>query len=262
MGFCSNVVKVTLFTLNISMLVVGLALVILGGLMQSKLNHYAEFSEDKNSKAGYYAMAAGAGVGLISFLGCCGVMKKNGTMVKAYAGLLLLLLIAEIGSGILAFMYKNEAEEIFTRGMKSALRKYTPEGETDKFDEDALNKVSSADLDAIRLIWDETQEGLRCCGVDSYEDWKDATQWVKNHSGDVPDSCCNFDQKDCGKSAMSDQSKIHTGGCKQAIVNVIDANTSYVVYGGLGFGFLQIILIIAAFAVGKKMGWDYSQYYA
>ena len=70
--------------------------------------------------------------------------------------------------------------------MKSALRKYTPEGETDKFDEDALNKVSSADLDAIRLIWDETQEGLRCCGVDSYEDWKDATQWVKNHSGDVP----------------------------------------------------------------------------
>ena len=70
--------------------------------------------------------------------------------------------------------------------MKSALRKYTPEGEIPQFEDDALKKLSSADLDAIRFIWDETQEGLRCCGVDSYEDWKDATQWVKNHSGDVP----------------------------------------------------------------------------
>jgi len=262
MGFCSSIVKVTLFTLNISMLVVGLALVILGGLMQSKLNHYAEFSEDKESKAGYYAMAAGAGVGLISFLGCCGVMKKNGTMVKAYAGLLLLLLIAEIGAGIAAHMFQDDVDEIFTRGMKSALRKYTPEGEIPQFEDDALKKLSSADLDAIRFIWDETQEGLRCCGVDSYEDWKDATQWVKKHSGDVPDSCCNFDQKGCGKGEVSNPSKIHTGGCKQAIVNVVEANVAYVVYGGLGFGFLQIILIIAAFAVGKKMGWDYSQYYA
>lgn len=263
MGFCSNLVKVTLFTLNISMLVVGLALVILGGLMQSKLNHYAEFSEDKNSKAGYYAMGAGAGVALISFLGCCGVMKKNGTMVKAYAGLLLLLLFAEIGAGIAAFMFKGEAEDIFTRGMMSALRKYTPEGEISQFDEDAGKKLSSADLDAIRFLWDETQEGLKCCGVDSYTDWQDGkSQWVKNHPGDVPDSCCNLDQEGCGKGAMSDQGKIHKNGCKQALVDVLKANIMYVVYGGLGFGFLQIILIIAAFAVGKKMGWDYSHAYA
>ena len=70
--------------------------------------------------------------------------------------------------------------------MKSALRKYTPEGEILNFEDDALKKLSSPDLDAIRFIWDETQEGLKCCGVDSYKDWQEATQWVKNHSGDVP----------------------------------------------------------------------------
>ena len=71
--------------------------------------------------------------------------------------------------------------------MKSALRKYTPEGESPKFDEDAAKKLSSADLDAIRFIWDETQKGLTCCGVDSYKDWQVAgSQWVKNHSGNVP----------------------------------------------------------------------------
>ena len=69
----------------------------------------------------------------------------------------------------------------------SALRKYTPEGEISQFDEDAGKKLSSADLDAIRFLWDETQEGLKCCGVDSYTDWQDGkSQWVKNHSGDVP----------------------------------------------------------------------------
>ena len=81
-----------------------------------------------------------------------------------------------------------------------------------------------------------------------------------NVSLTVPDSCCKSDQKGCGKGA--NQNNIHTGGCKNAIIKVMKANTTYVVYGGLGFGFLQIILIIAAFAVGKKMGWDYSQYYA
>ena len=71
--------------------------------------------------------------------------------------------------------------------MMSALKKYTPEGETPQFDEDAVKKLSSADLDAIRFIWDETQEGLKCCGVDSYNDWQDnRSQWVKEHSGDVP----------------------------------------------------------------------------
>ena len=78
----------------------------------------------------------------------------------------------------------------------------------------------------------------------------------------VPDSCCNLDQEGCGKGAMSDQGEIHKNGCKQALVDVLKANIMYVVYGGLGFGFLQIILIIAAFAVGKKMGWDYSHAYA
>jgi len=261
MGFCSNLVKVTLFTLNISMLVVGLALVILGGLMQSKLNHYAEFSEDSNSKAGYFAMGAGAGVAMISFLGCCGIMKKNGAMVKVYGTLLLLLLIAEIGAGIAAYVFKDEADGIFNRGMMSALRKYTPEEEIAKLDEDAPEKLKSADLDAIRLIWDEAQQGLKCCGVESYTNWQDSrSQWVKKHSGDVPDSCCKSHAKGCGEGA--DQSKIYTRGCKTEIVKKVEENTAYVVYGGLGFGFLQIILIIAAFAVGKKMGWEYTDAYA
>jgi len=260
MGFCSNLVKVTLFTLNISMLVVGLALVLLGGLMQSKLDHYADFSEDSNSKAGYYAMGAGAGVALISFLGCCGIMKKNGAMVKVYGTLLLLLLIAEIGAGIAAYVFKDEADTIFNKGMKSALRKYTPEEEIELAVDE---KLKSADLDAIRLIWDETQKGLKCCGVESYRDWQDnQSQWFKKHSGDVPDSCCKSHAKGCGVSAAADQSKIYTTGCKTEIIKIVEENTAYVVYGGLGFGFLQIILIIAAFAIGKKMGWEYTDAYA
>ena len=74
--------------------------------------------------------------------------------------------------------FRDQADDIFKRGMMSALRKYTPEEE--------ISKLKSPDLDAIRLIWDETQEGLKCCGVESYTDWQDGTQWVKKHSGDVP----------------------------------------------------------------------------
>ena len=83
--------------------------------------------------------------------------------------------------------FRDEADTIFNKGMKSALRKYTPEEEIAKLDENAPEKLKSADLDAIRLIWDETQKGLKCCGVESYRDWQDnQSQWFQKHSGDVP----------------------------------------------------------------------------
>merc|ERR1711974_389227 len=73
-------------------------------------------------------------------------------------------------------------------------------------------------------------------------------------SFNFPDSCCKSHAKGCGVSAAADQSKIYTTGCKTEIIKIVEENTDYEVYGGLGFGFLQIILIIAALQSAKR--WD------
>merc|ERR1711974_267318 len=108
-------------------------------------------------------------------------IKSSSCMLKAYGVMVAVLLIAEIGTGIAATLYKGEAEEILTRGMKSALDKYSEKDDTRLY---------------IKETWDAAQEGLKCCGVEGYADWTNSTGWASKVN--VPDSCCKTESEGCG----------------------------------------------------------------
>jgi len=240
MGFCGGIVKASLFILNFVLFLGGVLIMAAGGYMHYQIAmKYDTFFDDKGSKAGIFGVAVGAVVALVSFLGCCGLMKKSSCMLKTYGVMVAVLLIAEIGIGIAATLYKGEAEGYLTRGMNSALNQYDP-----------ADKIKAP----IVEIWDETQEGLQCCGVTGYTDWKDADKWTKKT--DVPDSCCKEESENCGQGAIANPSSINQTGCKDKLVEEIKANIGYVVWAGMGFGLFQIILIVAACVLGKKMGYD------
>jgi len=240
MGFCGGVVKVSLWVLNFVLFLGGVLIMAAGGYMHYQIaTKYGGSFENEGSKAGYFGVAVGFVVALVSFLGCCGLAKSNSCMMKAYAVLVAVLLIAEVGTGIAAAINKGEAEDLVTKGMKSALDKYNTDDDTRFY---------------IVEAWDAVQEDLQCCGVDGYQDWAKSTGW--NNQNDVPDSCCKAMTKGCGARSSIDQSNIYTVGCKAVLIQTIKDNRSYAVYAGLGFGLFQIILIIAGCAVGKKMGYD------
>jgi len=244
MGFCGGIVKTFLFVLNFVLFLGGLLILAAGGYMHYQISsEYGAFFEEGASKAGLFGIGVGVVVTLVSFLGCCGLMKSSSCMLKAYGVMVAVLLIAEIGTGIAATLYKGQAEDILVRGMNSALDKYeaTP-SETDP------TRV------LIKKTWDEVQESLKCCGVESYNDWTKSTGWANNN--DVPDSCCKTESKGCGKGAIASPASINQVGCKDTLKDIIKTNIQYVVYVGLGLGLFQIILIIAACVIGKKMGYQ------
>jgi len=244
MGFCGGIVKTFLFVLNFVLFLGGLLILAAGGYMHYQISsEYGAFFEEGASKAGLFGIGVGVVVTLVSFLGCCGLIKSSSCMLKAYGVMVAVLLIAEIGTGIAATLYKGEAEEILTRGMKSALDKY---------------EASPSETDPTRALikktWDATQEGLKCCGVEGYNDWTGSTGWASKVN--VPDSCCKTESEGCGVNAIASPASINQDGCKDTLKDIIKDNISYVVYVGLGLGFFQIILIIAACVIGKKMGYQ------
>ena len=63
-----------------------------------------EFMDNRGSMAGIAAAALGGVIALVSFLGCCGLCKRNACMVNFYGICVLLLLVAEIGVGVFAYI--------------------------------------------------------------------------------------------------------------------------------------------------------------
>lgn len=59
---------------------------------------------------------------LISFLGCCGALKKAKCLLGLYSTILLLILLAEIAIGIFAAVYSSKFKELVTKGLKDSIR--------------------------------------------------------------------------------------------------------------------------------------------
>lgn len=71
------------------------------------------------------------------------------------------IFVTMLVGGIIGYVFREKAELTVRNGMTSSLRAYGN-----------YHPVTSA--------WDETQQRLKCCGIDNYRDWK----------GYLPQSCC------------------------------------------------------------------------
>jgi len=85
--------------------------------------------------------------------------------------------------------------------------------------------------------WNVIQKDFSCCGVDSFDDWKNTAFSGGNN---LPDSCCKDWTKDCGKSFFNnpDVSKINEKGCYKLLETEIVDNVEVV--GGVAIGILVV----------------------
>lgn len=188
----------------------------------------------------YIFIAIGVIVTIIAFFGCCAACTDNRCMMYTFASIMAVILIAEVGVAITCFVFKGETDEFVKDAMVNGLKNYQKTG-----------------FEGVTKGWNKIQEKFECCGVDAPTDWS-----VNDISGannkTVPDTCCLTNFVDCGKDAVDDPKKIYMTGCFNYFETFVKDNIYYVGAGGIGIALIQLVAVIAACCLGKKMGQERS----
>merc|ERR1712088_575940 len=134
----------------------------------------------------------------------------------------------------------------------------------EKYDPDDKTASGRALVD----MWDDWQQQMKCCGVESYKDWAERNpffdpdqqnnvQILEMKSGysntmSVPESCCD-PSKSQGNCEPISSRGIYLTGCFQKMIDQIDENSAIV--GGVAIGIIVVMnvpLILVAQSLQMK----------
>jgi tetraspanin-18 len=189
--------------------------------------------------AGYVLIVAGALVSLISFIGCWGAYREYKWLLTCYGVLIIIILLMQIISGSLVAGYPNEAQEYTRAFLKSSIKKY----------------YTAEEKDAVTLMWDYTMSNLKCCGVDSYEDFRESKKWTQETNNTIPDACCVLEgdtaklqpkDKNC-LTKPSDSNSYWKSGCYNALVKWLEEKKTTVILICIGSALMNLLSIISTF---------------
>ncbi|XP_068198734.1 CD63 antigen-like [Antennarius striatus] len=229
-------VKYLLFFFNLLFWLCGLALVVVGILVQMALHNTFMIKDASASGAPIVLIAVGVVIFFIAFFGCCGAWKENYCMVTMFAVLLSLVIIVEIAAAIAGYIFRNKLSVIVQDSLTEMISNY--KNGTDEF-KNAVDKL---------------QMDLKCCGVNSSADWRN----FMPNGDSVPDSCCIVETKGCGIGTMTDAAKVHQEGCHDVVEELLKKNVLWVIVAALVIAFLQIMGIIFACCLmrGIRSGYE------
>ncbi|XP_029911701.1 CD63 antigen [Myripristis murdjan] len=218
-------VKFLLFFFNFIFWICGLALIVVGVLVQMALHSTFMIKDASASAIPLVLIIVGVVIFFIAFFGCCGAWKENYCMITMFSILLSLIIIVEIAAAIAGYIYRGKLTVIVQ----------------DSFT-DMINQYNSNSTDEFRNAVDKMQEDLKCCGVNSSSDWKN----FRPGGNSVPDSCCINVTAGCGVGAMTDSNKVYQQGCQIALETKLRQNIQWVIVAALVIAFLQIMGIVFA----------------
>ncbi|KAL1020713.1 hypothetical protein UPYG_G00003690 [Umbra pygmaea] len=217
-------VKYLLFFFNFIFWLCGLAMIVVGVLVQIALNRTIVINNLSASSAPIVIIVVGVIVFFIAFFGCCGAWKENNCMVTMFSILLCLVVIIEIGAAIAGYIFRGQLKVIVNDSLNEMVVKYNGTAE-------------------IKKILDDLQTELKCCGVNGSSDWKGHYGGGQN---DVPDSCCISVQPSCGVGAMNNSKIVNQVGCETSVEDLLRKNIMWVIVAALVIAFLQIMGIVFA----------------
>lgn len=215
-------VKYLLFFFNFIFWICGLALIVVGVIVQVSLHKSFLISDASASAAPIFIIGVGVVIFFIAFFGCCGAWKENYCMVTTFSILLSLIILAEIAAAILGYMYRNKVSVVVQDSLTDMINNY---------------KNSSAEF---RDTVDKMQKDWKCCGVNSSVDWA----YFGSDGKTVPDSCCLNVTQNCGKGSMTDPSKVYQKGCHDVLVTFLKDNIQWVIVAAIVIALLQILGIV------------------
>ncbi|XP_028437912.1 CD63 antigen [Perca flavescens] len=217
-------VKYLLFFFNFLFWLCGLALVVVGVLVQLGLHKTLMMKDATASGAPIVLIAVGVVIFFIAFFGCCGAWKENHCMVATFAVLLVLVILVEIAAVIAGYIFRNKLSVVVQDSLEDMISDY---------------KNGTAEF---RKSLDKLQEDLKCCGVNGSSDWTD----FGADKNSVPDSCCVKVATGCGKGTMKDAAKVYQKGCHDAVVTFLKKNLLWVIIAAIVIAVLQIMGIVFA----------------
>ncbi|XP_061704577.1 tetraspanin-5 isoform X1 [Cydia pomonella] len=210
--------KYVIFGVNVLFWFLGLIVLAVGVWAWTEKDTFNNLSQLTNIALdpAFILMCAGAITFIIGFTGCVGALRENTCLLACYAVFLALLLLSEMTTGILFFVFKDWIKQQATTGFQTFITHY-------REDPDQQNLI-----DWIQEEW------LQCCGVEGPRDW-DRNAYFNCSSGavgsreacGVPFSCCRnkpqdiIRNKQCGYDVrkptyqMSER-VIHERGCLAA----------------------------------------------
>ncbi|XP_042200264.1 CD63 antigen [Callorhinchus milii] len=216
-------IKYLIFIFNFLFWVSGIALIVVGILVQTQMNGTFLISDSSASGAPIVIIVVGVVINFVAFFGCCGAWKENYCMVTTFAILITLIFLIEIAAAIAGYIFKDQIRGVLESKFNETMHNYS-------------NKNASID---------QLQKKFQCCGNINYTDWFSIPPFNKT----VPDSCCKTPSPDCGLNTTS--SNIYQIGC----VNLIDKwlKENFVIVAGvaLGIALFQLLGIIFACVLMK-----------
>ena len=176
---------------------------------------------------------------LVSTFGSYGIAFEMSCMMHAFGSFVLAIVLVEIGLGVTVYLKQDKVKDTLLMSLTEGMMKYEPE-----------NK----EFDKFVTTWDNLQRGYDCCGIENYFDWKNGSQYLKGT--DVPDSCCEIYEKECGKDILLQENitSIHSEGCILKLYSDIEDNAVLVMGIGGTLVLFQVLTSISAFVLGHNIG--------
>ncbi|CAH1399637.1 unnamed protein product [Nezara viridula] len=173
----------------------------------------------------YIIIATGAMVSLIAFFGCLGAIKEIKCMLLSYSLILFIILVVMLVGGILGYVFREKVRRSMEQEMNLSIKLYKEKR-------------------SIRRAWDDTQENLQCCGVNSYTDWR----------GEIPDSCCKeINGQKQGCKLFQSSLNIHSQGCLNVTEKFVKDHASIIGAGAVTVSCLMVLGLIFSLAMFKMI---------
>jgi len=233
-GCCESLVKYFMVLCNILFALAGCFLIGVGAYTQIEAKDYLNFLGNNYVNTPIFIIIVGAVIFLVSFFGCCGAWKENKCLTYVYALVLALIILAQIGGAIAAFVLKGDVETAISNNMNKGMQNYGKDS-----------------FEGVTHTWDIVQHEYQCCGVSNSSDWVGQDGFTQ---GQAPDSCCKPDPvENCGKDG---QHEFFPEGCFAKFKGDFVDNLGIVGGVALGIAFGEVLAMLFACYLGKRMGGD------
>jgi len=210
----------------------------------------------------YLLIVVGVFIFLIGFLGCCGACKESGCMLKSYAAAMIFIIILQVAAAICAAVFHGKVGEEVKDFMADEVK----------------SKVGNNNEDVSTITYNVVQMQLKCCGGNDFKDYGEGskiyndtkTATVEGYL--VPQSCCvqkdasNDDPKKveakdwraCSNEAKADPApakyeQLYPQGCYDKLEDTVKDNVGIAMGVGFGLAFIEILGVLFACCVAKKI---------
>ena len=216
--------KYIVFLINFCFFVTGCTILSSGAYIQMRF----DLSDDIYLISSIIFVIVGCKILVVGFVWIYGAYSENGCILYTNAILTGLILGVQIELIIAVWIFNDDVRELISRTVIQGMEMYSPQ-----------------DHAGVKEMWDIIQSNFKCCGVESFRDWKS----VKfSRTENIPDSCCITFTDNCGNNILDKDyttaaMMIYPEGClfrlEFEIINNVAAVTVIVV-GILAFQFLAV----------------------